>query len=165
MENIDVKIDGNISAIALPPHGRDMYKRGDKQSDIAPSRVTYDPKFFSDVFLIVLPIGSKDKGINKKKIKETTECGVPVDSGNIPMAQRANMSRRRSSVPMPPKGVSNIRIFLTAVANIIPKIPANNSPTLKITEAVPRADHIGLSPGVPPRSLNQFSVQLNHDAQ
>lgn len=154
ISNVDCETDTNMFAIALLPHGRGMMKMiGKKQSEIAPSRVVNHPKVFSDDFLTAVPIGSKNKGTERKKAIAANPCNKPVGNGNIPRANRAHMARKRNDVPKRPNRVFNIRLFLIPIANTIPVIPAIVSPTLKITEAVPRATHSGVSPTMPARSL------------
>jgi len=162
MANADSETIGNISAIALPPHGRGIKKRGSEQIETIPSIIINHPIVFSDDLLRTVPIGNKDKTINKKKVIDTMVWGSPVVSGNTPMPHRTNMSRINSSVPIRPKRVPSIRVLLMAVANTNPIIPDIISPTLKTTEAIPRAAQIGFSPAKPPISLSQLSVQLNH---
>ncbi len=69
--NIAIEMIGNSSMIALLPHGREINKKGNEQSEIAPSRVTNPPNVFPDDFLTAVPITSKENATKKKKIRET----------------------------------------------------------------------------------------------
>ena len=154
-------VDGTISIIALLPHGLGISKKGEIANEITPSIITSNPKVFLNFFMVI-PVKSKDNGTEKKKITEATVCGLPIVSGKIPIAHKAQVHRIRNDAPKRPTFVVNIPLLIKPTVNIIPKIPAKISPMLNIMEATPLAAHIGFSPTIPPKSLNQFSVQLNH---
>lgn len=109
---------------------------------------------------MAMPIKISENGVEKKKITETIPCGA-VDSGNIPMHVKAHPTSRLKNVPQFPGLVRSTAIFRRPMANVIPRSPAMINPTFNIMDAEPWTEYIGLSPSCPPRSLIQFSVQLN----
>jgi len=160
--NIEIAAIGNISATALLPQGLGIRKRGTETSAMTSSMIVNHPKAFSDDPINAGPIKRREKETMKKDAIEKYVCRTPVVSGNMPIPIRAHAPRKRNTVPTRPNCVSNISLFLRPITKHIPRIPATMSPKLNKIETMPREAHIDFSPGIPPKSLSQLSVQLNH---
>jgi hypothetical protein len=95
------------------------------------------PHSFCEGVVTLIPMRKIAREINKKNAREAELCGIPVERGNMPIAENVIEPRTRLTIPKSPSNRPDRRLFHRPIANTRLNIPVKISPELNNVIAEP----------------------------